>query len=92
MPAGGQLVVRSRTSDFESRAVAPAGVDPGAYAVVSITATGWGVTGPADSGAAPTPIAQLVARSGGRLTTAFVPGQFLEFAVYLALASEVVEV
>jgi PAS domain S-box-containing protein len=92
MPAGGQLVVRSRMSDFESRTVAPAGVDPGAYAVVSITATGWGVTRPADSGAAPTPIAQLVARSGGRLTTAFVPGQFLEFAVYLALAGEVVEV
>ena len=43
MPAGGQLVVSTRMKDFESRAVAPAGVDPGAYAVVSIVATGWGL-------------------------------------------------
>ena len=38
------------------------------------------------------PIAQAVARSGGRLTTSVVSGQSLEFAVYLALAAEVVEV
>jgi PAS domain S-box-containing protein len=93
MPAGGQLVVSTRMKDFESRAVAPPGVDPGAYAVVSITAIGWGIAdSPADGGTSTAAIAQAVARSGARLATYVTPGQSLEFAVYLALAAEVVEV
>jgi hypothetical protein len=93
MPAGGQLVVSTRIKDFESRAVAPPGVDPGAYAVVSITAIGWGIAdSTADGGTATAAIAQTVSRSGARLATYVSPGQSLEFAVYLALAAEVVEV
>jgi PAS domain S-box-containing protein len=93
MPAGGDLLLRTLTREIESRAVAPAGVDPGSYAVVSINATGWGIADPvADGNTALAAVAQAVARSGGRLTTTAVAGQSLEFAVYLALAAEVVEV
>ena len=93
MPAGGDLLVRTFSRDIESRAVAPAGVDPGSYAVVAINATGWGISDPTVDGNQPlTPIAQALARSGGRLATTAVPGQSLELAVYLALAAEVVEI
>jgi len=94
LPAGGTLVVRTASQEVASRVTAPDGVEPGSYAVLTVAASGWGLTGvdAEAGGGSVAAIAQAVERSGGRLTTTVAVGQSVEFAVYLPLAAEVVEV
>ena len=94
LPAGGRIQVSTTTRDIASRNEAPEGVAPGAYAVLRVTASGWGLA-TADAHAASGPIApirQAVERAGATLVVATTPEASLEFSVYLALVAELVEV
>jgi PAS domain S-box-containing protein len=94
LPAGGRIHVATLMKDIASRHDAPEGVAPGAYAVLQVTAAGWGLT-PADALSASGPVAsirQAVERGGGSLVVTAPPDGTLDFAVYLALVAETVEV
>jgi len=94
LPAGGRIQVSTATTDIASRNEAPDGVAPGAYAVLKLTASGWGLAA-ADAQTAGGPIApirQAVERAGGTLVVTTSPESSLEFSVYLALVAELVEV
>ena len=94
LPAGGRIQVSTTATDIASRHEAPDGVAPGAYAVLKVTASGWGLAA-ADAHSAGGPIApirQAVERAGGTLVVATTPESSLEFSVYLALVAETVDV
>src|SRR6185436_14597845 len=94
LPAGGRIQVSTAMKDIASRNEAPEGVAPGAYAVLRVTASGWGLA-TADAQSASGPIAsirQAVERTGGTLVVATTPDSPLELSVYLALVAELVEV
>jgi len=94
LPAGGRIQISTATTDIASRNEAPDGVAPGAYAVLKLTASGWGLAaGDAHAAGGPiAPIRQAVERAGGTLVVATTPDSSLEFSVYLALVAELVEV
>ena len=94
LPAGGRIQISTATTDIASRSEAPDGVAPGAYAVLKLTASGWGLAaGDAHAAGGPiAPIRQAVERAGGTLVVATTPDSSLEFSVYLALVAELVEV
>ncbi len=94
LPAGGRILVSTATQDIASRHEAPDGVGPGAYAVLKVTASGWGLASSdaVSAGGALAPIRQAVERAGGSLAVMMTPESSLEFAVYLALVAEMVEV
>jgi hypothetical protein len=86
--------VSTATTDIASRNEAPDGVAPGAYAVLKLTASGWGLAAAyAQTAGGPiAPIRQAVERAGGTLVVTTSPESSLEFSVYLALVAELVEV
>jgi signal transduction histidine kinase len=93
LPAGGGIHVSTATRDIASRHDAPEGVAPGAYAVLNVTASGWGLSADSAASAGPVaPIRQTVERAGGALVVTATPDAALEFTVYLALVAETVEV
>jgi hypothetical protein len=98
LPAGGRIQVSTATQDFASRHEAPEGVGPGAYAVLKVTASGWGLaaTDALAAGGPVAPIRHALERAGSTLvvntTTESTPDSTLEFATYLALVAETVEV
>jgi hypothetical protein len=94
LPAGGRIQVSTTARDVASRNEAPDGVAPGAYAVLKVTASGWGLaSAEVHSASGPiAPIRHAVERAGGTLVVATTPESSLEFSVYLALVAELVEI
>jgi signal transduction histidine kinase len=95
LPAGGRIAISTATQDIASRHDAPDGVSPGAYAVLKVTAAGWGLApfGTTTTSSGPiTSIRQAVERGGGTLVVSTTPDASLEFAIYVALVAETVEV
>jgi PAS domain S-box-containing protein len=94
LPAGGRIQVSTTARDVASRNEAPDGVAPGAYAVLKVTASGWGLaSAEVHSASGPiAPIRHAVERAGGTLVVVTTPESSLEFSVYLALVAELVEI
>jgi len=91
LPAGGRIAIGTACVDVGREHSGRDPVEPGAYVVLSLTATGWGIddavharfSPSADSDSRFAVASRALAQTGGSLTVEGVPDESLTFKVYL---------